>query len=122
MATDITNRIKPLKITMKETGVTYELDFSRESIAFAEGRGFEPEHLTRFPVTKIPEFFWYAFRMHHKNMAKNQTDEILYKIGGLTPKMAERLVLLYQQAQTSNNIAQDDEDFEKNGVATVEMD
>ena len=35
-------------------------------------------------------------------------------------KLLERLVMLYQQAQFSNNI-QDDEDLEKNGSVTVEL-
>lgn len=117
-----TEIIKPLRITMTESGETYELDFNRESILFAEGRGFDPDELTKYPVTKIPEFFWYSFRKNHKRLAKAQTDKILDSMGGLTEKTLERLILLYNQAQTSNNIVQDDEELEKNGAVLVELD
>ena len=114
-------KIRPLVIRFKD-GDTYELDFNRESVSFAENRGFDPDEVTKFPTTKIPEFFYYAFRMNHKKLAKNQTDAILTKLGGLTPKMTERLILLYNQAIMSNQVFQDDEDLEKNAEATVEMD
>lgn len=114
-------RILPIRITDHDTGETYELDFSRDSVVFAEQRGFEPESITTFPATKIPEFFYYAFRKNHKKLAKNQTDALLDKLGGLTDKMLERLILLYQQAQMANNIIQDEEDLVKNAKMTVEM-
>jgi len=114
-------RILPIRITDHDTGETYELDFSRDSVVFAEQRGFEPESITTFPATKIPEFFYYAFRKNHRKLAKNQTDALLDKLGGLTDKMLERLILLYQQAQMANNIIQDEEDLVKNAKMTVEM-
>jgi hypothetical protein len=115
-----TERIMPIRITDNDTGNVYELDFCRESVKFAEARGFKTEDVSDFPVTKIPEFWFYAFRMHHKNMAKNQTDALLDKVGGLTPQIASRLIELYNQAATSNNI-QDDEDLAKNAKVTVEL-
>ena len=42
-------------------------------------------------------------------------------MGGLTPKVIERLALLYNQALMSNNIVQDDEDLAKNSKVTIEM-
>jgi hypothetical protein len=113
-------RITPIKYTDKDTGNVYELDFCRESVKFAEARGFKTEDVSDYPVTKIPEFWFYAFRMHHKAMAKNQTDALLEKMGGLTPNITERLVDLYNQAATSN-IIQDDEDLAKNARVTVEL-
>ena len=59
---------------------------------------------------------------NHRKLARSQTDAILDKIGGLTPDMLKRLILLYNQAAMSNNIMQDDEDFAKNSEVTVEMD
>ena len=52
--------------------------------------------------------------------AKNQTDALLEKMGGVTPQIAARLVELYNQAATSNNI-QDEEDLAKNARVTVEL-
>ena len=115
-----TDRVMPIKFTDNDTGNVYELDFCRESVKFAEARGFRTEDVSDYPVTKIPEFWFYAFRMHHKNMAKNQTDALLEKMGGVTPQIAARLVELYNQAATSNNI-QDEEDLAKNARVTVEL-
>lgn len=117
---DTMERVQPIRITDKETGNVYELDFCRESIKFAEARGFKKEDIFDFPVTKIPEFWFYAFRMHHKSVARNQTDALLEKMGGLTPQVAARLIDLYDQAATSNNI-QDEEDLAKNSKVTVEL-
>lgn len=113
-------RVQPIKITDKESDVTYTLDFCRDSVRFAEARGFKTDDVSDYPVTKIPEFWFYAFRMHHKNVAKNQTDALLDKMGGMTPQIAARLIELYNQAATSNNI-QDDEDLAKNAKVTVEL-
>lgn len=120
--TSISERIKPLRITVTSSGETYELDFSRESIVFAEGRGFDLDDISKYPVSKIPEFWFYAFRKNHRKLAKAQTDKILDEMGGVTEKIMERLILLYNQAQTSNNIVQDDEELEKNGAVLVELD
>ena len=113
-------RVKPIRMTIKATGEVYELDFSRDSVRFAEAREFNPEDVARYPATKVPELWYYSFRMNHKSMSKQQTDKLLKDIGGVTPEMLERLITLYAQAAQSNNV-QDEEDFEKNGVATVEM-
>jgi len=115
-----TTKIMPIRITDNDNGNVYELDFCRESVKFAEVRGFKTEDVSDFPVTKIPEFWFYAFRMHHKSLAKNQTDALLEKMGGMTPNVAARLIELYNQAATSNNI-QDDEDLAKNAKVTVEL-
>ena len=54
-------------------------------------------------------------------MSKAQTDKILADVlHGLSPKMIERLLQLYNQALTANNF-QDDEDLEKNSEVAVEM-
>lgn len=117
-----TEHINPMRIIDKENDITYELDFSRESIIFAEARGFEPEDVAKTPVTKIPEFWFYAFRKNHKNLARSKTDALLEKLGGLTDTMIERLLLLYNQAAMANNIFQKEEDLEKNAKMAVELD
>ena len=42
-------------------------------------------------------------------------------MGGLTEKIAVRLVDLYRQATMANNIIQDEEDLGKNSRVTVEL-
>ena len=113
-------RVQAMRVTMNNTGSVYELDFSRESIRFAEARGFEIDTVTKFPVTKIPELFYYAFRKNHRNVAKSQTDNILETLGGLTGPMLERLIQLYNQAALTHIIAAE-EDMGKNEAVTVEL-
>lgn len=114
-------KVQPLKLTDTETNVTYTLDFNRDSIRFAEAHQFKLDDVSDYPVTKIPEFFYYAFRMHHKNLSRTQTDKILEALGGLSTAVADRLVSLYAQVIGSNNIVQDDEALEKNSRITVEL-
>ena len=113
-------RVQPMRVTDNDTGDTYTLDFNRDSVRFAEDRRFDISEVPTFPATKIPELWYYAFRMHHRKMDRYHTDALLEKIGGLTKSMIERLVLLYQQACVSNNI-QDEEDLAKNARVTVEL-
>ena len=94
--TELKDRVNPIVIHDGETGKDYTLEFSRESVQFAEQRGFSVNDLDRFSMVKIPELFFYAFRMHHPNISKGQTDDILFnKLGGMTDGMAERLGELY---------------------------
>lgn len=113
-------RIDAVYITDNETGVKYTLDFNRESVRFAESRGFKLENTVEFPVTGISDLFYYAFRMHHQKVARDKTDALLRKMKGVSESLLNRLMLLYQQAQTSNLI-QTDEDAEKNAAVTVEL-
>lgn len=112
--------VNPIKITDHDSNTTYELDFSRDSVKFAEDRGFKLEDVPNYPATKIPEFFFYALRMHQKSLSRQKADALLDKIGGLTKPILQRLMELFQQAQFSNNI-QDEEDLEGNAAVTVEM-
>ena len=105
---------------MNSTGETYELDFSRESVRFAEMHGFELDSVTRFPASKVPEFFYLALRKNHRRLSRTQADDIFEEIGGLTGKVLARLIALYNQAALTNVIAAD-EDYEKNANVTVEM-
>lgn len=113
-------RIKSVKLTDNDSGEQYELDFSRDAVKFAEDRGFKLEDVPDYPATKIPEMFFYAFRMHHKNKSRQQTDALLEKMHGLTPAVVTRLGELFQQAQFSNNL-QDEEELEGNAAVTVEL-
>ncbi len=118
-------RVNPIRLTdhkgiIKDPEDVYELDFSRESVAFAESKGFKVEEVPVYPVTRISELFYYAFRKKHRSVAREKTDKFMDAWGGLPESVLKRLIELYTQAATANNI-QVDEDAEKNETATVEM-
>lgn len=90
-------RVKPIIIKDNENKREYTLEFNRDSVRFAENRGFKLEDVDAYSMTKVPEFFWYAFRMHHMNVSMNQAEEILKQIGGMSEPIAKRLVELWVQ-------------------------
>jgi len=116
------DRVNPIRITDVDSKETYELDFNRESLRFMADRGFViDENFGDLIASKGEEFWFYAFRANHRKMARNQTDKFLEKVGGLTPKIIERLIELYYQALNSNNIVQDDDELEANPHVKVEF-
>ena len=93
---EINEQVKPIIIHDEENAIDYTLEFNRESVRFAEARGFDIEDVGKYPMTKIPELFFYSFRMHHKNVSREKTDRILFdELGGMPEGMAERLGALY---------------------------
>lgn len=119
------DRVAPIRLTdnkgiIRQPGEVYELDFSRESIVFAENRGFKVDDVAEYPVTRVPDLFYYAFRKKHRNVSREKTDKFMEAWGGLPESVLKRLIVLYNQAAMSNSI-QTDEDAEKNETATVEM-
>lgn len=113
------NEVKPITLRDSETGEVYTLEFDRETIKFAEARGFDIEEVDKFTALKLPELFWYAFRMHHKRVSFEQAERILYNdLGGLPKEATKRLIELWfvpQQALVQ------DEDEAKNAKMTVEL-
>lgn len=119
------DRVNPIRLTdnsgiLGKPGEVYELDFSRESVAFAENRGFKIEEVPVYPVLRIAELFYYSFRKNSKRTPREKTDKFMEAWGGIPESVLKRLVDLYNQAAMSNNI-QDDEDAEKNEMVTVEL-
>lgn len=114
-------KVDPIRITDNETDKVYELDFSRESVRFVENQGFKIEETFDYPNVNVPKLFYYAFRKNHRNVSMEQAEKLLDKMGGLTEKIAVRLVNLYRQATMANNIIQDEEDLAKNSRVTVEL-
>ena len=89
-------RVKPIILADNETGRKFTLEFDRESVRFAEMHKFDIDDVGRFPMLKVPELFYYAFRMHHKNISRAETDRILFdELGGMPGGMIERLGQLY---------------------------
>ena len=116
---EVNEQVKPIIIHDVENGIDYTLEFNRESVRFAESRGFDIDDVGRYPLTKIPELFWYAFRMHHKNVSKEKAERILFEdLGGLPEGVAERLGALY--AAPFEALSNKDEKG-KNRSMTVEM-
>ena len=113
--------VKPIIIKGTSDGNEYTLEFNRESVKFAESKGFIIEDVARFPMTKVPELFFYAFRMHHKNVARDKTDKILFEeLGGIPNGMIERLGELYAQPFEALKVLDEGEE-RKNPTVTVEM-
>lgn len=111
--------LKPIVMTDNDTGFSYTLEFNRESIRFAEQRGFDSDDVAKYPMTKIPELFFYAFRMHHKNISREKTDKILFEeLGGMPKGMLERLMLLYQKPYEVLNENEDTKEA-KNSKLTI---
>lgn len=110
--------MKPIILKNKDT--EYTLEFNRESVKFAEARGFKFEDVANFPMSKIPELFFYAFRMHHKNVAREKTDKILEELGGLPEGFIERLVELYTAPFDFLTVVEEGEE-RKNSKWAVEM-
>lgn len=87
--------VKPIIVTDDETGIEYTLEFTRESVKFAESRGFKINDVADYPMSKIPELWFYAFRAHHKMVSRAKTDELLDGLGGIPDGLLERLGELY---------------------------
>lgn len=117
---EVNEQVKPIVIHDTEAGMDYTLEFNRESIRFAEARGFDIDDVGKYPMSKLPELFFYAFRMHHKNVSREKTDRILFDdLGGLPKGVAERLGALY--AAPFEALSQNEEKQVKNPKVTVEL-
>ena len=118
-------KVKPIILKDQEKNTEYTLEFSRDTVRFAEARGFIPDEIDKYPMTKIYEFFWLAFRMHHPNMAKANTDKIIDDWGGIQniPEgLLERLGQLYAApfgTLTEDETDEEKEEREKNRKVTV---
>ena len=111
------NAVKPIVVKDDETGMEYTLCFTRESVRFAESRGFKINDVSDYPMTKIPELWFYAFRANHKNVSRGKTDELLDGLGGIPDGLLERLGELYAEPFTALTDGQTDE----NPRVTVRM-
>lgn len=90
----MSQNVKPI-LVKDDNGMEYTLEFNRESVKFAEARGFKINDVADYPMTKIPELWFYSFRMHHKNVARAKTDALLDGLGGIPDGLLERLGELY---------------------------
>jgi len=94
-------RVKPIILTM-EDGTEYTLEFSRKTVEWAERRGFSMDDLSDHMMIRVPELFYYSFRMHHPSITKQQSDTILFDdMGGINEDVVKRLGELYAQGYES---------------------
>lgn len=113
-------KVKPIVLKDAENGDEFILEFNRESIKFAESKGFDISDIENAPMTRLEELFYYSFRMHNRFVNKEKAMKILYEdLGGLTTAMIERLAELY--AVPVNSLMRDDEEAPKNAKMTIEM-
>lgn len=121
---ELTERKNPIRVTDVETGREYILDFTRETVAIAERRGFKWSDITDEEkiATTLPVIWNTAFLRYEPRMTQSKTDKILEMMGGIQPKQITRLKELYDQA-VSSLVAEDTEDGStKNSKVTVTLD
>lgn len=115
-------KVKPIILHDAEAGRDYTLEFDLESVQFAENRGFKTDDIGEYPVTKVEELLFYAFRKNHKNVPREKIHKILWdKLGGLKglpDGFIERLIMLYYDPINAVKTA---EESGKNASVTVEM-
>ena len=112
--------IKPIILKDESNGDIFVLEFNRDTVKYAEQRGFRIGGLDEgVVVSTTEELFFYAFRMHHPNKSRADTDKILYeKLKGLPKGMLERLIDLYVLPISS--LKQEEEEA-KNSTMTVDF-
>lgn len=99
----------PIILTDNETGKQYTLEFDKDSVKFAESRGFDISDVPKYPMTKLSELFYYAFRKNHRNVSRERTDKLLEGIGPLPENFLERLLTLYSAPFAAFNGEEDGE-------------
>ena len=121
----ITERVNPIKITDKETNHIYVLDFSRDTVNFAEENGFDWDQIGTKPATMIPLLWYCAFRRYDRRISFDKTTQLLEDLGGMRMEWIKRLHELYDQSMASliaDPDKVDSEDNAKNAMLTVTLD
>lgn len=83
-------------LTITHSGNTYKLQFNRRTIAMMEQSGFLINEVVEKPATRIPQLFWGAFQMHHRNIRQATTDEIYLSLPN-KERLIDALVELYNE-------------------------
>jgi len=111
--------ITPIILTDTESGDKYTLEFTAESVKYAQYRGFNIDDIDKTPMISIPQLFEYAFRANHKNVSKTKIDDLWKGMHGMPNGMLERLTKLYYKPYDC--LVNDDEEERKNAKVTVEF-
>ena len=121
-------RIKPVVINDDEHHCEYTLEFNRDVVRQAEKDGFNIMAVDTQPLA-FYDLWYYAFRMHHKRVARSETNRLLEEIAeannGIPDGLVARIIELYTAPITflyGDGEKKDDEDGEpKNASVTVEF-
>lgn len=100
----------PIILRDTENGKEYRLEFDKESVKWAEGKGFNIEDLAKYPMSKTEELFYYAFRKNHKNVSLERAQKLLAGIGSISEEFMKRLIELYSEPFSAFNAEEDGEE------------
>ena len=113
------NTVKPIILTIGND--TYTLEFNRDTVMSAERNGLTIQEVMgmSMPITTLMLLFYAAFKMHHPEMTREQTDSILIdKLNGLQHEEIQRLRELY--AAPVETLIRDESDGERKN-ATISL-
>jgi hypothetical protein len=85
---------KQLTINDPTSGVTYTLEYNRNTVALMEKQGFVADDVQKKPMTMLPTLFAGAFLAHHRFVKRDVIDRIY---GRMTKKdeLIQKLVEMY---------------------------
>lgn len=111
--------IRPIILTDTETGEKYTLEFTTESVKYAQLKEFSIDDLDKKPLVVLPDLFYYAFRAHHRNISREKVDKIRKEVEPISTAFLERLCQLYYLPYLE--MVDDGEEERKNAKVTVEL-
>jgi len=86
--------VKPMTLEIGDK--KYTLEFNRNSVMSAERLGLNIADFDKMPLNTTLLLFYCAFKMHHPEMTRQQTDDIYFDVlNGLTPEEIKRLGELF---------------------------
>lgn len=104
--------VKPFRFRTSD-GTEYTLEFDREAVKYGENTGFKVENFDDKIIVNTERIFYIAFRMHHPDVTKKESDRILYEeLCGVTSDELKQLISLYMLPYTALIY---EEGTEKNG-------
>jgi len=110
--------LKPIVIMDAAGNPEYTLTFTRESVKWAEERGFKISEVTDYPLTGISSLFFFAFRANHKGIGRPETDEVYKELKANRQAVITRLIEMYNASLES---LMSDTTDEKNSTRAVEL-
>ncbi len=84
------------QITFTHNGVSYTLEYTRDTIRQMERQGFSIQDFERKPMTILPQMFAGAFLAHHKSVSADVIDSIFKKMPDKS-KLLEKLGEMYSE-------------------------
>jgi hypothetical protein len=100
-------------ITIKHNGMTYTLEFTRNSIELMEKQGFLLKELEAKPMSNLPRLFAGAFIAHHSKVNADVIDKIYLKCKD-KQGLLKGLLSMYNETM---NVLMDDPEGDDEGNA-----